>query len=199
MEKTLCRERFQKGQDLMKAGFVDPAAFGLPVRGLICQSPKDWFATRLVSLPRLSSLMRASASTCTGTILQFCPAKKSTVTTHPQQCREDNHGRWNFWHRMGLLCGKRQLGCIAGFACEWPFDQCHRRRSTSSITCCSQLLWHIWPKLYKAKLHECKGAFKHRNSILKECRGIRFKETPFPNWILRRWKPSFQPSVPTST
>ena len=41
MEKTLCRERFQKGQDLIKAGFVDPAAFGLPVRGLICQSPKD--------------------------------------------------------------------------------------------------------------------------------------------------------------
>ena len=53
----------------MKAGFADPAAFGLPVRGLICQSPKDRFATRLVSLPRLSSLMRASAGTCTA---QFC-------------------------------------------------------------------------------------------------------------------------------
>ena len=78
--------------DLMKAGFADPAAFGLPVRGLICQSPQDWFATRLVSLPRLSSLMRASAGTCTSTILQFCPAKKSTVTTHPQQCREENQG-----------------------------------------------------------------------------------------------------------
>ena len=78
--------------DLMKAGFADPAAFGLPVRGLICQSPKDWFATRLVSLPRLSSLMRASAGTCTSTILQFCLAKKSTVTTHPQQCREENQG-----------------------------------------------------------------------------------------------------------
>ena len=78
--------------DLMKAGFADPAAFGLPVRGLICQSPKDWFATRLVSLPRLSSLMRASAGTCRSTILQFCLAKRSTVTTHPQQFFEENQG-----------------------------------------------------------------------------------------------------------
>ena len=77
--------------DLMKASQVQQA-FGLPVRGLICQSPKDWFATRLVSLPRLSSLMRASAGTCTSTILQLCLAKRSTVTTHPQQCREENHG-----------------------------------------------------------------------------------------------------------
>ena len=40
MEKTLCRERFQKGQDLMKAGFVDHAAFGLPVRGLYLPEPE---------------------------------------------------------------------------------------------------------------------------------------------------------------
>ena len=65
-----------------------------------------------------------------------------------------------------------------------------------ALLVCSQLLWHIWAKLYKAKLHECKGAFKHGNSIPKECTRHSVKESPFPNQFFRRSKPSFQPSIP---